>query len=200
MNRIEALWKWLGGKPKSVTDATFEELFSSEYSNETAYPELLRRLKPIVKAMAGIDNSDTSEQVTNAIFAEFTHLFPGFPPEAGLLRLAWVIRNRIGPEAFYARGQARNYYAQLAVYHLDDPRLRACLEFTFHNGMNRRPDRNFARELATVLQVSPEKAIELSQQAWHALCAVTNEKFNTEQWKGWTEGNLPWPCPEGDRA
>lgn len=200
MNKVEALRNWLFGKRKPVHDATYEELFSGEYPDGVAYPELIRRLKAIVKAMAYCDDPATAEQVTNAIFREFAHQFPGSPPpEAGLLRFAWLIRNRIGTNAFYAGGQARVFYTQLPLYHVPDAQLRRCLQFLFHRGFNRRTNQDLTQELAAELHVSPQQAAALVRQAWHELCDVMKRKFDREQLKGWTEGYLPWPCPEGDR-
>jgi hypothetical protein len=193
MNRVEEVFReWLFGKHKPVEDATYEALFSAEYPDEVAYPELIRRLKPIVKAMAYCDDPDTAEEATNGIFAEFTHHWPGSPPEAGLLRFAWLIRNRIGQNAFYGGGQARVFYMQLPLYHIEDPQLRRCIQLQCERGFNRWTDQSFTQELADALHISAKQAIALSQQAWRELRDVMDNKFDQEQLKRWTEGYLPW--------
>jgi hypothetical protein len=199
MNSIEGLWRWIrSGEPKAVGDATFEELFSGDYPDDQAFPELVRRLKPIVRAMAHCDNPATAEQVSNGIFVEFTHLFPGSPPQGGLQRLASLIRDRIGPEAFYAGGQARIFYTQLALYKLPDRQLRKCLEFFFCRGLQRLEKQTLAAELASALDIDPAETVPLARRAWKALGEVMSQQFDGEDWKRWTEGYLPWPYQPED--
>jgi hypothetical protein len=75
MNRVEGWWNWLHKPQPRVEDATYEKLFSGDYPDQESYPELIRRMKPIVRAMACRDNRNEAEDMTNSVFLEFAQQF-----------------------------------------------------------------------------------------------------------------------------
>jgi hypothetical protein len=192
MNRLKEVLQWLWQEPVSVRDATFEKLFSGDYPDDQAYFEIVRRLKPIVRAMALRDNPITAEQVSNNIFVEYSHLFPGDPPEGGLRRLAAVIRNTIGDSAFAAGEQAAIFYTQIALYHIPERKLRDCLEFLCQKGFHCVREQSLAEEFGVTQGITSEDAEGLFREAWSALGILMRDKFQTEDWKRWTEGYLSW--------
>lgn len=153
---------WFSGKRK-ISRVPYEFLFrTGEFTSKECFAELFRRLRTTVYYI--VKNSRASPEAaasaTTDIFLEFAAQFPGVPPELGMRRLARILKDAVGEEAF----QALYFYAQIPIFYMRNPVEQAILKRYYETG-------------GTITEVQLAEEMQLSASEVPSVLEAANRSF-----------------------
>ena len=168
-----------------IRGVPYETLFTpGEFASHDAYSELHRRMRRMIFYMARSSGAAVREAVAavSKVFLEFAPEFPGKPPALGLRRLARIVKNRIGKEAF----EPFYFYAHVAIYYMGDPLEREILSRFYELGAN-----ISEAQLAAEFGLSGEAEASRVLKAAVSSFRLAQQQLPEEELRLMTDGHLP---------
>jgi hypothetical protein len=178
---------WLTFKHKDhfIREVPYESLFTpGEFASRDAFSELHCRMRRMIFYMARSSGATVREAVAavSKVFLELAPEFPGKPPALGLRRLARIVKRTIGEEAF----EPFYFYAQAAIYYMDDPLEREMLSRFYELGANISEAR-----LAAEFGLSGEAEASRVLKAAVSSFRLAQQQLPVEELRLMTNGHFP---------
>jgi hypothetical protein len=168
-----------------ISEVPYETLFTpGEFASRAAFTELHRRMRRTIFHMAKLSGAPTREAAAavDKVFLEFAPEFPGNPPALGLRRLACIVKKTIGKDAF----EPFYFYAQAAIYYMDDPLEREMLSRLYEMGSHISEAR-----LAIEFRLSGEAETGRILTAAVASFRLAQQQLPADELRLMTEGYFP---------